>query len=121
MNQAYFREWLNLAAVRRLPIVYACENNLYGEWTPMEKVTAGGQIAPRADAYGIPASDVDGKVSWPCARRRGRRSSRARDGGGPTFLNAAPTATRATRGSTRASTGPKRKSRTGLHGIRCRA
>ena len=86
VNQAYFHECLNLAAVRRLPIVYACENNLYGEWTPMEKVTAGGQIAPRADAYGIPASDVDGNDVLAVREAAREAVTRARDGGGPTFL-----------------------------------
>jgi TPP-dependent pyruvate/acetoin dehydrogenase alpha subunit len=86
VNQAYFHECLNLAAVRRLPIVYTCENNLYGEWTPLEKVTAGGQIAPRADAYGIPASDVDGNDVLAVREAAEEALARARGGGGPTFL-----------------------------------
>ena len=47
-NQAYFHESLNWAAVRRLPVVYVCENNLYGEFTPMARVTAGNGLADRA-------------------------------------------------------------------------
>jgi TPP-dependent pyruvate/acetoin dehydrogenase alpha subunit len=86
VNQAYFHECLNLAAVRRLPIVYTCENNLYGEWTPMENVTAGGQIAPRADAYGMPASDVDGNDVLAVREAAQEAVARARDGGGPSFL-----------------------------------
>ena len=86
VNQAYFHECLNLAAVRRLPIVYACENNLYGEWTPMEKVTAGGRIQPRADAYGIPASDVDGNDVLAVRETAREAVDRARGGGGPTLL-----------------------------------
>ncbi|MGH3012544.1 MAG: thiamine pyrophosphate-dependent dehydrogenase E1 component subunit alpha [Gaiellaceae bacterium] len=86
VNQAYFHECLNLAAVRRLPIVYVCENNLYGEWTAMERVTAGGRITPRADAYGIPASDVDGNDVLAVREAAQEAVTRAREGGGPTFL-----------------------------------
>src|ERR687893_1709028 len=39
-NQAYFHECLNFAAVFELPMLFVCENNWYGEFTPMEKVTA---------------------------------------------------------------------------------
>jgi acetoin:2,6-dichlorophenolindophenol oxidoreductase subunit alpha len=86
VNQAYFHECLNLAAVRLLPIVYVCENNLYGEWTAMERVTAGGRITPRADAYGIPASDVDGNDVLAVREAAQDAVTRARDSGGPTFL-----------------------------------
>ena len=55
VNQAYFHECLNFAVVRRLPVVYVCENNLYGEWTPMASVTAGADIVARAAAYALPA------------------------------------------------------------------
>src|ERR687887_1944998 len=49
-NQAYFHECLNFAQVFELPAVFVCENNLYGEFTPMQEVTAGGEIAARAGA-----------------------------------------------------------------------
>jgi TPP-dependent pyruvate/acetoin dehydrogenase alpha subunit len=86
VNQAYFHECLNLAAVRRLPIVYACENNLYGEWTAMERVTAGGRVGTRAGAYDIPASDVDGNDVLAVREAAREAVARAREGGGPTFL-----------------------------------
>ena len=77
LNQAYFHECMNLAGVRRLPIVYACENNLYGEWTHMSETTAGGRLAARADAYGMPWEIVDGNdvVAVREAARAGRRAS----------------------------------------------
>ena len=46
-NQGYFHECLNFAKVHELPVVFVCENNLYGEFTPFEQVTAG-EIADRA-------------------------------------------------------------------------
>jgi acetoin:2,6-dichlorophenolindophenol oxidoreductase subunit alpha len=86
VNQAYFHECLNFAAVRSLPIVYVCENNLYGEWTPMARVTAGGRISPRAAAYGIPAEEVDGNDVLAVRDAARDPVERARGGGGPTLL-----------------------------------
>src|SRR4051794_13155030 len=63
-NQGYFHECLNFAAVGALPAVFVCENNLYGEFTPMAAVTAGVDIAGRAAAYGMPAAVVDGNGLW---------------------------------------------------------
>jgi acetoin:2,6-dichlorophenolindophenol oxidoreductase subunit alpha len=59
-NQAYFFECLNFAKVHRLPLVCICENNLYGEYTPMEQVTAGPGIVARGEAFGIASERVDG-------------------------------------------------------------
>ena len=63
-NQGYFHECLNFAKVFSLPAVFVCENNFYGEFTPMTAVTAGGGIAVRAGAYGIPSDTVDGNDVW---------------------------------------------------------
>ena len=85
-NQAYFHECLNFAAVLALPAVFVCENNLYGEFTPMEKVTAGGEIAARAGAYGIPFEVVEGNDVGAVHEAAGRAVTRAREGEGPTLL-----------------------------------
>jgi TPP-dependent pyruvate/acetoin dehydrogenase alpha subunit len=58
-NQAYFFECLNFAKVLDLPVLFVCENNGYGEYTPAGAVTAGPIIA-RAEAMRIPARRVDG-------------------------------------------------------------
>jgi TPP-dependent pyruvate/acetoin dehydrogenase alpha subunit len=86
VNQAYFHECLNFAAVRRLPVVYVCENNLYGEWTPMATVTAGADIAARAAAYDVPAQVVDGNDVLAVRGAAAAALARARDGDGPTLL-----------------------------------
>jgi acetoin:2,6-dichlorophenolindophenol oxidoreductase subunit alpha len=85
-NQAYFHECLNFTKVLALPVVFVCENNLYGEFTPMKQVTAGGRIGARAGAYGIPFEVVDGNDLW--AVRKGALDAvhRARAGDGPTLL-----------------------------------
>jgi acetoin:2,6-dichlorophenolindophenol oxidoreductase subunit alpha len=63
-----------------------CENNFYGEFTPMLKVTAGGDITARAAAYGIPAQAVDGNDLWAVREAALDAVGRARNGGGPTLL-----------------------------------
>ena len=86
LNQAYFHECLNLAGVRALPVVYACENNLYGEWTHMDETTAGGRLAHRAEAYGIPWEIVDGNDVLAARESTARAVERARAGDGPTLI-----------------------------------
>src|SRR5712692_7048864 len=58
-NQAYFFECLNFAKVLALPVVFVCENNGYGEYTPFEAVTPGG-IVPRAAAMELRTTQIDG-------------------------------------------------------------
>jgi acetoin:2,6-dichlorophenolindophenol oxidoreductase subunit alpha len=85
-NQAYFHECLNFAQVYELPLLLVCENNLYGEFTPMRQVTAGGEIAVRAGAYGMPFSVIDGNDLWAVRAAAAEAVARARGGEGPTFL-----------------------------------
>jgi acetoin:2,6-dichlorophenolindophenol oxidoreductase subunit alpha len=85
-NQAYFFECLNFAKVFELPVVFACENNWYGEFTPMQKVTAGADIARRAQPFDIPAQVVDGNDLFAVVDAAREAVDRARAGGGPTLL-----------------------------------
>jgi TPP-dependent pyruvate/acetoin dehydrogenase alpha subunit len=86
-NQAYFFECLNLATVLRLPVVFVCENNQYGEYTPFEEVTAG-PIAARAAAMGLTVTDVDGMDVWAVRDAAAAIFERVRSGGGPEFVEA---------------------------------
>jgi TPP-dependent pyruvate/acetoin dehydrogenase alpha subunit len=86
VNQAYFHECLNFAKVMDLPAIFVCENNFYGEFTPMRSVTAGGEIAARAGAYGIPFAVVDGNDVRAVRDAATEAVDRARSGGGPTLL-----------------------------------
>ncbi len=81
-NQAYFHECLNFARVFSLPAIFVCENNLYGEFTPMEQVTAG-QIRARAEALDIAYESVDGMDVWETRAAALRATERARAGRGP--------------------------------------
>ena len=89
-NIGAFHEALNLAVVWKLPVVFVCENNLYMEYTPIGEVTAVEHpAADRASAYGL---GVDHRRRE--RRRRGPRDrcagrgSRARDGDGPSLVEA---------------------------------
>src|ERR687887_2368704 len=86
VNQAYFHECLNFAAVRDLPLLFVCENNFYGEFTAMASVTAGGSISARAAAYGIPSQVVDGNDVFAVHAAASEAAERARGGAGPTLL-----------------------------------
>jgi acetoin:2,6-dichlorophenolindophenol oxidoreductase subunit alpha len=85
-NQAYFFECLNFAKVFDLPLVLVCENNWYGEFTPMQKVTAGADIALRAEPFDVPSRVVDGNDLWAVVEAATEAVDRARDGGGPMLL-----------------------------------
>ena len=74
-NHGYFHECLNFAAVNRLPVVYVCENNLYGEFTPWEDVTAG-EIIDRPRALGI--DGAAGRRHGRLRRTRGRGATPSR-------------------------------------------
>jgi TPP-dependent pyruvate/acetoin dehydrogenase alpha subunit len=86
-NQGYFAECLNFAKVFKLPAVYVCENNLYGEFTPYEQVTAG-EIRARAETLEIPARTIDGNDVWAVREAAQEAVDRARAGDGPCFVEA---------------------------------
>jgi TPP-dependent pyruvate/acetoin dehydrogenase alpha subunit len=86
VNQAYFHECLNMARVFSLPAVFVCENNFYGEFTPMASVTAGSDIVARGRAYDIPSEVVDGNDLWAVHAAAAHAVERARHGRGPTLL-----------------------------------
>jgi TPP-dependent pyruvate/acetoin dehydrogenase alpha subunit len=86
-NQGYFHECLNLAQVRRLPLLFVCENNLYMEYTATDTITAGA-ILDRPRAMGIPSYQVDGNDVWAVQAATADALGRARNNEGPTFLEA---------------------------------
>src|SRR6201981_3524970 len=60
LGQGVLYEVMNLAALYKLPVIYACENNLYTEYTHFSETTAG-EILNRATAFGLEATAVDGQ------------------------------------------------------------
>ncbi len=85
-NEGEFHETLNLASVWKLPIVFACENNLYGANTPIGNVLPSSTIAERAKAYTIPATVVDGNDVFEVYEAAQGAVFRARSGSGPSFI-----------------------------------
>lgn len=87
-NIGAFHESLNMAAVWRLPVVFVCQNNEYGEFTPrMESMTVQ-RIAVRADAYAIPGVTVDGNDPDAVYEAASVAVARGRAGEGPTLIEA---------------------------------
>jgi acetoin:2,6-dichlorophenolindophenol oxidoreductase subunit alpha len=87
VNQAYFFECLNFAKVFELPVIYVCENNGYGEYTPYEAVTPGGIVA-RAAAFELAVTQIDGMDIEAVRHAAGEVVARVRAGGGPEFVEA---------------------------------
>jgi len=88
-NIGTFHEALNLAAVWKLPVVFICENNLYMEYTPISSVTAvPNPAADRAASYQLPSEVIDGNDVLVVHDAVSRAAQRARDGHGPTVLEA---------------------------------
>ncbi len=85
-NEGTFHESLNLAAIWKLPVVFVCENNGFGEFTPAETVTSVRDIAVRARAYDIPGAIVDGNDVMEVYRCASEAVARARAGSGPTLM-----------------------------------
>jgi pyruvate dehydrogenase E1 component alpha subunit len=86
LNQGLLLESLNMAGIWKLPVIYVCENNLYGEYTPMNKVTAGIDLTARGQAFGLPAITVDGQDVLAVRECALEAVTRARAGQGATFL-----------------------------------
>ena len=87
-NIGAFHEALNMAAVWKLPVIFVCQNNLYGEHTKYEKTTAAKQVADRAHSYQIPGVRVDGNDPLAMYSAAKTAIDRARAGEGPTLIEA---------------------------------
>jgi TPP-dependent pyruvate/acetoin dehydrogenase alpha subunit len=81
-----FHEAVNLAATWKLPVVFVCENNLYGISVSIHKACALDTLADRSAGYGIPGMCVDGNDVLAVRNAALEAVERARAGEGPTFL-----------------------------------
>lgn len=87
-NIGEFHESLNMAALWRLPVIFLCENNLYGMGTQVKRASAVAEMAQKACAYGIPAEQCNGMDVFSVYNAMQRAVQRARAGEGPTFVEA---------------------------------
>ena len=81
-----FHESLNLAALWKLPVLFACENNLYAMGTRIDRALAQTDLAAKARAYGIEAARVDGMDVMAVTDATRAAVERIRSGVGPQFL-----------------------------------
>ncbi|RJR48432.1 MAG: thiamine pyrophosphate-dependent dehydrogenase E1 component subunit alpha [Desulfobacteraceae bacterium] len=86
LSTGAFHEALNLASVWKLPVVFVCENNLYGISVSIRKACALDTLAHRSAAYQIPGVCVDGNDVLAVREAANEAVDRARKGEGPTFL-----------------------------------
>ena len=87
-NIGAFHEGLNLASIWKLPVVFVCENNQYGEYTRINRTTPVADITVRSTSYAMPNEIVDGQEVDAVEAAVGRAVSRAHGGGGPTLVEA---------------------------------
>jgi TPP-dependent pyruvate/acetoin dehydrogenase alpha subunit len=85
-NTGSFHEAANLATVWNLPVVFVCQNNQYGEMTPVDHTMKIEEIAHRARGYGMPGIRVDGNDPLAVVAALSDAVERARGGGGPTLI-----------------------------------
>ncbi len=85
-RQGMLHETFNMAVLWQLPVIFICENNFYAMGTSVERTSKTTDIYPLADAYGMPGDSVDGMSCEEVHKAMERAVRRAREGGGPTFL-----------------------------------
>jgi pyruvate dehydrogenase E1 component alpha subunit len=85
LGQGLLYECMNMAALWKLPVIYACENNLYGEYTRTDEQAAG-ELVARAQAFGIETHIVDGQDVLAVNALATALVARARAGEGPFFV-----------------------------------
>jgi pyruvate dehydrogenase E1 component alpha subunit len=88
VNQGVFLETLNLAVIWKLPLILVCENNLYSEMTPSHETTSVVETHKRAASFGFESIQIDGNDIETVYDAVEQAATRARDGGGPTYIEA---------------------------------
>lgn len=83
-----YHESINLAALWKLPMLFLCQNNQWGEHTPLAEYAAETDLAKRAASYGVRATAVDGFDAVATWRELGAALEHARSGAGPAFVEA---------------------------------
>jgi acetoin:2,6-dichlorophenolindophenol oxidoreductase subunit alpha len=87
-NIGAFHEAMNLASIWKLPVLFVCENNLYGEYSPIATTTPVTELTERATSYAMPAARVDGNDVLAVHEVVQEARKRAAAGDGPTMIEA---------------------------------
>ena len=85
-SEGDFHTGLNVASVKQLPVVFVCQNNQWSISVPIGGQTAAVSIASRAAGYGIPGIRADGNDLLAVHKVAREAAARAREGGGPSFI-----------------------------------
>jgi len=85
-NNGIFFECLNMASLWKLPVVYVCENNLYGMSVSVKRASAVEDLSKKALAFDMPSETVDGQDVMAVRQTSGRWIEHARNGKGPSFI-----------------------------------
>ncbi len=85
-NEGVFYESLNFAALKKLPVVFVCENNLYSTHMPIAKCLADTNIAKKAEGFNLPGVQIDGNDVIKVYQTAKKAVGRARQGEGPTLI-----------------------------------
>lgn len=85
-NTGSFHEGFNLAAIWKLPVVYICENNQYGEAMPVREFVSAYPISKRAESYGLEGITIDGNDLETVITTVEKGVSQVRSGNGPIFI-----------------------------------
>ncbi|MCL5986250.1 MAG: thiamine pyrophosphate-dependent dehydrogenase E1 component subunit alpha [Actinobacteria bacterium] len=85
-NEGAFHEGLNIASIWNLPVVYICENNLYGVSTRIASTTKIDRLSKRANSYAIDGVTIDGNDFTKVYKTAKSAIGKARSGGGPTLI-----------------------------------
>ena len=88
VNEGEFHEALNLAALWATPVLFVCENNLYGMGTALARHSAVREVTRRVDAYNIPAERADGMDVLKMYDSARKAVEHIREGRGPYFIEA---------------------------------
>jgi pyruvate dehydrogenase E1 component alpha subunit len=88
VNEGEFHEALNLASLWKLPVIFLCENNLYGMGTALAAASATSELYKFAEAYNMPGARCNGMDVRDCYRSMGDALAHCSSGKGPYFLEA---------------------------------
>src|SRR5260370_30616120 len=87
IEEGVFHETLNFAALRKLPVIFVCENNLYATNTHIRDRQAQTEIYRHAERFGVPGIQADGNDAFTVHAQATQALARARRGEGPTLID----------------------------------
>jgi len=85
-NEGIFYESLNFASLKKLPVIFICENNLYSTHMPISKTLADTNIAKKAEMFNMPGYQIDGNNVMKVYKATKKARKRALKGKGPTLI-----------------------------------